>query len=209
HTPVISAQARYLSPADFIAAYLRHGNWVLGCSMLLRRAVVEESGAFELAERLPWHLDAYKAFFAGAKHGACFIPEPLAMWRRREESWGFQLVMRQGLRALDTVKDLEGCLRQPRCAGLFPEEFFRVLWRQSVDMTIYEYCRRCPGDLRALAAVGERLPSPGWLDRAYFGALRRGWAGPLATKAYLTWHKSWGQRWRILRGKLRSGERPS
>ncbi|MBI5240320.1 MAG: glycosyltransferase family 2 protein, partial [Elusimicrobia bacterium] len=46
HTPVISAQARYLSPADFIAAYLRHGNWVLGCSMLLRRAVVEESGAF-------------------------------------------------------------------------------------------------------------------------------------------------------------------
>jgi glycosyltransferase involved in cell wall biosynthesis len=202
HTLVISPRACYLSPAEFISTYLRRGNWVVGYSALFRRAAVEESGAFELAARLPWHLDAYKIFYAGAKYGACFIPEPLVMWRRLEDSWGFQLLLRQGLGGLDTVKDLEDCLRQPRCRGLFPEALFQALWRQAIDVTIYEYCRRHPDDLRPLADLAGRLPRPGWVDRAYFAALRRGWAGLRATKAYLTWRKPWAERWRILRRKF-------
>jgi glycosyltransferase involved in cell wall biosynthesis len=207
HTPIISPQPCYLSPAEYMATYLREGHWVVGYSAMFRRAAVEESGAFELVERLPWHIDGYMVSFTGAKYGACFIPEPLVMWRRQEDSWGFQLLLRQGLDGLDTGKDLEDCLRQPRCAGLFPEEFFQSLWRQTIDVTIYEYSRRRPDELKALAALEKRLPHPGWLDRAYFGALRRGWAGLLATKAYLTWHKPWPERWRILRGKLPGGRR--
>ncbi len=207
HTPLISEGPCYLSPSEFISTYLGRGTWIVGYSALFRRAAVEESGAFELAERLPWHLDAYKAFYTGARYGACFIPEPLVMWRRLEDSWGFQALLKRGLSAgLDTVSDLEDCLRQPRCAGLFPPEFFDSLWRQSVDVTIYEYARRHPEDLRPLAELGRRIPRPGWVDRAFFSALGSGRAGPLAVKAYLTWHKSWTERWRILRRKFFRGE---
>ena len=56
-------------------------------------------------------------------------------------------------------------------------------------------------DLKGLLVLEPRLRRPSWLDRAYFAGLRRGWAGLVATKVYLTMLKPWPERWRILRGK--------
>ncbi|MBI4676449.1 MAG: glycosyltransferase family 2 protein [Elusimicrobia bacterium] len=206
HTPIPSPRERYINPSEFIAAYLRHGNWVLGYSAIYRSAVVAESGVFEPGSDLRWHFDAYKVFYAGAKYGACFIPEPLVLWRRLEDSWGFRSLTHAGLSgALEHVQRLERCLRHPRCAGLFPKEFFLALWRQFVDVAVYEYLRRYPDDLRPLLALESRVPRPSWLDRAYFGALRRGWAGIVGTKLYLTLRKPLAEQWRILRRKLGGG----
>ncbi|MDD5655803.1 MAG: glycosyltransferase family A protein [Elusimicrobia bacterium] len=202
HTRVISPRPVYLSPAEFVSTYEREGSWLLTYSAVYRRAALAESGAFAMTAELLRNLDAYKIFFAGAKYGACFIPERLVCWRRLEDSWGFRS-LDGGLReSLEHLERLERCLRGPRCAGLFPETFFQAFWRRSIDVIIYEHCRRRPESVRELAQLEARLPRPTRLDRAFFAALRRGWGGAGLAKAYITLHKPWAERGRLLARKL-------
>jgi len=204
-TPLVCERECFLTPAEFVAAYLRHGSWLVTYSAVFRRSVVAESGVFEFSNETGLNFDCYMIFYAAAKYGACFIPEPLVYWRRIETSFGLRSADEGVPGALGHIERFEVRLRAPRCAGLFPEEFLRAWKRCSLAVLIYEYARRRPDDLRALHVLGGSLADASWLDRAYFAGLRRGWCGLTASKLYITLQKPWPERWRLLRRRLGCG----
>lgn len=207
HTPVVRSRPSYIAPADFIAAYLRRGSWFMTYATVYRRSMVEESGVFDLPAELGSQLDCYMIFYGGAKHGACFVPEPLVWWRRAEAGLGVRAMQAGARAALEQQDLLEASLRGPRCAGLFSEEFIRSWRRSALNALVYEYSRRRPEALDELLALETRLPEIKAVDRVFFGLLRRGWAGLWATKLYIFLQKPWAEKWRIVRDKFGSGRR--
>jgi glycosyltransferase involved in cell wall biosynthesis len=74
-----ASQACYISP-DEMAARLRSNKLLLFTStMIFRRAAMKEAGFFH--PDLRWHSDWFAFIAAGFRHGICFVPEVLGVFR--------------------------------------------------------------------------------------------------------------------------------
>jgi glycosyltransferase involved in cell wall biosynthesis len=82
-TPVVAPEPRYLPPAEIARILPRDAGWfVMGNTVLWRRDAYLAAGG--LSRDLGSLSDYFLTMALGLRHGACFVPEALADWRRLE-----------------------------------------------------------------------------------------------------------------------------
>ena len=77
--PIISGTPSFISPERALAAVRRVDGWFTGNTTIYRRDALLDAGGF-LPEIGPY-CDGFACRVIALRHGACFIPEPLAMTR--------------------------------------------------------------------------------------------------------------------------------
>jgi len=84
-SPIISTKERYLSSQESAFVLSQNGPWAAGNTTIYSRQALIEAGGFlkELGANSDWFVMQLLAL----RHGACFIPEPLAAWRRMQTSY--------------------------------------------------------------------------------------------------------------------------
>ena len=75
----VSAREGYVSPEEALSWFRRRESWIMGNTCVYRRAALVEAGGF--IPELHAFADGFIQMVLALKHGACFIPEPLAVWR--------------------------------------------------------------------------------------------------------------------------------
>lgn len=76
---LVAARPTFVSAAESQAALQQHGNWIVGCTLFMRRQAVVDAGGF--IEELGPFIDGFTQQVIALRSGACFIPHPLACWR--------------------------------------------------------------------------------------------------------------------------------
>src|SRR5262245_31722598 len=79
-TPMPRSSPGYIEPSAVACQLMRDDSWFMGPTTLWRREPLFAVGGFP--EELAAFTDGYVSRFLALKHGACFLPETLAAWRR-------------------------------------------------------------------------------------------------------------------------------
>ena len=75
----------FFPPAQVRALLLSDGNWIHGNTCIYRRIALLEAGGF--ISELQSLTDSFAAQVIALRNGACFVPEPLAVWRYSASSY--------------------------------------------------------------------------------------------------------------------------
>ena len=111
--------ARFIEPAEILAR-LRHGeSWFMGNTTIYRTEALRESGGFR--EELGPFADGFASRALALRHGACFIPEELAVWRRSPS--GFATSTSRKPEAVEKIIAGARALMLGPYAALFPSDY--------------------------------------------------------------------------------------
>lgn len=77
--PIISETECFIIPAEAFRVLRERGPWVMGSSGIFRRQALIDAGGF--IPEFHSFCDRFIHQVVALRHGACFIPEPLACWR--------------------------------------------------------------------------------------------------------------------------------
>ncbi len=80
--PIVLPVEGLLSPVACAEAYERSGNWFMGNTVIFRRQALINAGGYR--EDLGPYADGFVSLVIALQDGVCFIPEPLAVWRRMD-----------------------------------------------------------------------------------------------------------------------------
>jgi putative sugar O-methyltransferase len=78
-------QPRLIPPTELKSILSQHYLWLSGNTVMARRDALLEIGGF--AHHLKWHGDWFAFYVIALRHGACVIPETLAMMRERQDTY--------------------------------------------------------------------------------------------------------------------------
>ena len=81
----LGSEVRAYSPAELREHLKRSYLWISGNTVVARRDALLAIGGFE--SKLRWHADWFAYYAVALRHGACSIPETLAIMREREETF--------------------------------------------------------------------------------------------------------------------------
>jgi glycosyltransferase involved in cell wall biosynthesis len=95
------------------------GGWAMGNASLMRRSVMFEAGPFDMS--LGSFCDGFLRMAIGQLWGACYVPEPLATWRKLDD--GYASSTEQDERKLLACYQRACELMNTRYAGWFPADF--------------------------------------------------------------------------------------
>jgi GT2 family glycosyltransferase len=128
------ARAGYLSPAEF-RAYCDHSpaHRSLSASTVFRRDCLLEVGGYR-PELASW-TDTFALRAVAMKHGACYVPQPLAAWRRLPQSFS-RRSMRRLADSLQLADRAAALMRSAEFRDRFPEPHVRN-WRRRFRRGVY------------------------------------------------------------------------
>lgn len=197
-TAIISKKACFVPPERYLAVYKKYDNWLLTYPAVYKRSAVLEAGGHRAD--MGAMADAAMIFSIALKHGACFIPEPLAMWRRVPGGYAYET----GQDPLQSIKLLDYVAAHAiRPGNPIAEEFLRLWKRRVALMMVNHLIRETPCRDRDVAEVGRHLPAPNLLDRLIFAGTglypKIGW-WPI--KLYLFYNQTFRAKLGIVRYKL-------
>ena len=81
----LAALPSHISPQDFYEILAQHYIWISGNTVVARRDLLRGQGGFPPALR--WHADWLAFYLLALRHGACVVPETLAMMRERPQTY--------------------------------------------------------------------------------------------------------------------------
>lgn len=166
HTPIISRRECFLPPAETLAMIRRHGSWFLGNTVVYRRAALVEAGGF-LPEFGPYH-DHFADIVLAVKHGACFIPEPLVMWRKRKGTYSDQVS--GDLQSMLSIMEAATRLMRSTYRDLFPPDYVEE-WERAFLFDMYtNFMACCRRD--QIAGINRLLRMPSVVDRVFVASLQ-------------------------------------
>jgi len=129
-------EQRYVSPSEFVK-YMRmhfHPPIAFGSVIMKRAALIEAGGSIP---ELKWSSDLFVVLVIAFRYGICYIPEPLMIFRIREDSfssgygrWPEQRrVMLNMIKLLETppYRDVRSCFRQTSHFSYIPWQVLRVV----------------------------------------------------------------------------------
>ena len=129
----LSPRPCLLSPAD-LERHLKRAYFAFpGCAVLYRRAALLALGGF--VEELRWYADQFASCVLAFRHGACYVPEVLAVFRVRANSYS-QRGLQDAAAQRDVVNRVVDLLDSSayrdvapafRANALLPDLRFRVL----------------------------------------------------------------------------------
>lgn len=87
-TPLPIHDSGLIAPREAEGHLMREGSWVMGNTVIYRREVLLDEGGFR--PELRGYCDGFVHLALALAHGACFVPRPLACWRRLRGSMSDQ-----------------------------------------------------------------------------------------------------------------------
>jgi glycosyltransferase involved in cell wall biosynthesis len=147
--------ARFVPAAEARDFLLRFDSWIMGNTTVFNTDALRAEGGFP-ADLGPFS-DGFIGRVLALKHGACFVPEPLAVWRR--STGGYATRTASDIEASLKIVDAASAAMRGRYRDLFPESYV-AYWR---ERALFETLRNASaahgaGLERAKAALG--IPSP-------------------------------------------------
>jgi glycosyltransferase involved in cell wall biosynthesis len=118
--------ACFIAPARVAELLLRAETWHSGTTMVHRRAHVLAAGGFRPALRS--YCDGFLYLVMALRHGACFIPEPLAVWHR--DVRGYSSATSRDDQAMEQILHAADALMSTEFADLFPPKLRRRINRR-------------------------------------------------------------------------------
>src|SRR5205807_3755404 len=113
-------QTSFLSPSGILKSLYKDPAYIVGGSTIFRRAALDEAGGFppQLLSLCDWFTERAIAL----KHGACYIPEVLYLWRMTEGQYSATCYKNpwEMLKVVDQAVEL---MQSPRYRDTFPPDF--------------------------------------------------------------------------------------
>ena len=167
-TPVISRTPCFVSPEKAVALLLRHDSWIVDATTIFRRAAMPAEG---LIPELRSHCSKFMSKVIALKYGACFIPEPLAVWRRTESCFSFTTGADPD--AMLDIMHYAGQLMRSTYRDLFPPDYvdyWERRWLYGVCLKIVDISHTSRE--AQMADLGRLLPPLTLVDRVFLAGLR-------------------------------------
>ncbi len=123
-TPQVRRDPGFVSPAEAARALVWDDSWFMGNTTVYHRARLVTIGGFR--PELESFCDGFVSRLLALRHGACFIPEPLALWRRM--AGGYALQTATDMARAAAVADAAGALMTGTYAADFPPGY-STRWR--------------------------------------------------------------------------------
>ncbi len=196
--PIVARTESFFGPEKALATLRQHGSWFMGNTAVYRRTALIEAGG-PMPELDPYW-DGFMDMVLALKYGACFIPEPLAMWRKMKGTYSEKMSGN-----LDTMLDIMRTARrlmQSTYRDLFPPDYVDEWEREflfDINMNLMALARR-----DQIESIRRLLQSPNLVDRIFVASLRLSMGVErLVTKLYLFARLRRAHLWRVLARKLR------
>jgi len=178
------AQASFLSPSEVLAELYKNPNYIIGGTTIFRRSALDEAGGFppQLLSLCDWFTERAIAL----KHGACYIPEALFLWRRTNENYS-DACFRDTERMFEVIGHTVELMRSPRYRENFPPEFVQF-WSEWFGEQVIDakWVRLVQHRNAFLEELGRCANSSSWGERLFRRALRfTGHAELLFCRLYL------------------------
>lgn len=154
-SPRVCRNEAFLNPATSLRILRSRGPWFMGNSTVYRRRPLMAAGGFDPSLRS--FCDGFTAQVLALRHGACYIPEPLACWRRTQTGYAAtdNCVWQQRLQ----IREQAAQLMRTTFRDTFPEPYV-VRWerqsRLAAGVAGWRAVRRRQEEL--LAELLDRLP---------------------------------------------------
>ena len=200
NTPTVCPRPGYLPPSKCREAYHRLGTWVVPHSVVYRRTAYLEAGGFN--PELAANADNLIYRVLSAKHGSCYIPEPLMLWRPSPDSFSRRATLDLGM----TIKSVQRVEHEMRTTfgSIFSPEDIATMKRPALSWALEDLLQRPPGYDDDFLRMSRALGGGYWLDRPFRAAWRAhllsGWLG---LKIYHFLLQPGAERRRLLVRKLR------
>jgi glycosyltransferase involved in cell wall biosynthesis len=134
---IISKEECFITPEKSRSILEKVGLWVMGNATILRRNALVDSGGF--IPELHSFTDGFIYQVIALKYGACFIPEPLACWRRMDS--GYALSIGANPDVMKEVTRHAVHLMQTTYSDLFSKEYIDDFKRtQFFLMNLNQFC---------------------------------------------------------------------
>lgn len=197
-TPIISRKDCFVPPEKALAMLRRHGSWFMGNTVIYRRAALLDAGGHIPA--LGPYSEAFFEQVLALKYGACFIPEPLGIWRKMESSWSAKSSANLDA-TIDMMRTAERLMRSTY-RDLFPPDYvddWKRRWFFSVSTSFF-----ISSQAAQIAGLRRFLQPTSLLDRGLLASLRFSMAVErLVTRLYLFARFRRGHLWREVMRKLK------
>ena len=168
----------FIPPGLALKFLMREDRWFLGNTIVIRRDAVLEAGAYR--PELTSFCDGFVYQQVALKHGACFIPEPLAVWRLL--GTGYSASTMVNVERLAQIRDAVTKLMTGEFGRLFPTQYVKRWQRQWSYMASTGAMRA--GDCE-VATLAKLWPEATVMDRTVTGAVTgRGKLGKWAAALY-------------------------
>lgn len=118
-------EPHFLSPVQLYKRLHPRYLWMSGNTVVARRDALLEAGGFDPALR--WHCDWFSFYVVALRHGACLLPETLAMMRERSNTYS-ALGMADPRQQRAVLRKMLTVIKTARYRDVLP--FFR--WRPSL-----------------------------------------------------------------------------
>lgn len=157
----------FIAPARARHLLMKDDSWMIGNSTIYRLDALRRAGGFD--PKLGGLTDGYVSRLLAVTHGACFVPEPLAAWRR--DGSGIAARTLENPRVAAAVGEYAAGLIEASPAGVFPAGYARR-WRGR-----WRYTMAARGLARSpksgLAQLAELMTPLRWPDRFVLAVLKR------------------------------------
>ena len=124
--PFVATHPVYLAPRQVRTRLLRSGNWMEGNTTIYRRERLIEAGGY--ITELGAFCDGFIMQVIALRHGACFIPDLLAEWRRAPTGYASSLFASRA--SAFSVHDYALRLMRTTYADLFSKAY-AALWSRT------------------------------------------------------------------------------
>ena len=197
-SPRVIEEPGFLSPERAREMLLAVKFWVMGNTTVYRRKALVETGGFR--SELGSFADGFAQRVLALRHGVCFLPEPLAVWRRMDDCYSSREIADMK-RAGEIMARAEKLMREDY-GDIFPPEYARAWKREWQSWTIQYAWERAREPLRRYAeGVRVVCPSESLLDPLFsFGVRTMLKALSLLVRLFLfarfnfSWRRLFGQR---------------
>ena len=115
------AGSGFVPPARVREVLMHLETWVMGTTLIHRRRCLVEAGGFRAELRS--YCDGFAYLVMALRHGACFIAEPLAVWRRDDR--GYSSATSRDDEAMEQILKAVSSLMATQFPELFPDELRR------------------------------------------------------------------------------------
>jgi len=126
-SPRVLAQEGFLSSLRCLRALQVCGPWFMGNTAIYRREALQAAGGFH--PELRSLCDGFACQLLALRHGACFIPEPLACWRKTVD--GYAASDNADWQGRFRLRERAAELMRASHADVFPEAYVSHWERQS------------------------------------------------------------------------------
>jgi hypothetical protein len=186
---VVSDRPAYFPPERTGKMLRSFGNWMTGNTTIYRREALLEAGMFN--PRLYSFCDNFAAQVIVLKHGACFIPEPLGVWRSMDSTYSTQC--RSNLDLMREMVTNATTLMETQFRGVFPPGYAQA-WKKDMafeSARVRLRWRRAKQGAESANSRDARPTEPGGKDRPASGleALTDRIPLPIATAYFLLKHR--------------------